>query len=162
MEQKTSDFLNQHQLITLRNALTDLLQDLSSIEKTTGMLLIDASKENQEQVIDFCHDVLQSLRLIPIYARNILKMLPEQADGDIQLPENVAILISGLIAAADESLSKPRGIVSPENIWEILGQLIKRPESHHLKIARQTSFIAMKAKKMQDSFHSIQQILNLT
>lgn len=114
--------LTSTQLENLKNSITILNEDISAIEHIIVPMLNNASKENNAPVIGFCHDVLQSLRLIPIYTRNILNGLPSSQSGEAIIEDRIQVLLSGLSVTIDDSIIHENNEGNPENLPVIIHQ----------------------------------------
>lgn len=154
--------LTSQQLKALKATLATILEDVSVIEKVIGPLLLEANRTKSVPVIIFCHDVLQSLRLIPIYARNILKILPEPGTSPNPIEEGVTVLLQGFLGVTKESLIRPRpNYGQTENLFNIMSEFCNLKEYPELGVSAQIAKINIRAVKLHHLAISLRQILDL-
>lgn len=152
--------LTDKQIKALRSTLETMIADISIIEKVVGPLLLDANRKKLVPVINFCHDVLQAIRLIPIYARNALKKLPD-ANGEAQaITEDAGFLLQGLLSTADEALmpQKLHGN-NPENLFNIMSEFCLQEGYSALHVEQEVGKIHIRAVKLHKLAVSLRQIL---
>lgn len=151
--------LTAEQAIQLKSILQTMHEDVSFIEKSTGKILIKADQEKCEPLISFCHDIFQSLRLIPIYVRNIEKMIALGVTGDLNAyAEKTNTLLHGLLSISEQSFSVENK-EDPENLHAIITHLISREDYLRLGVATEVTPIKIVSIKLSQTFFKLREIL---
>lgn len=152
--------LTEEQANLLKATLQSLQEDVSFLEKTTGKILIKADQEKCEDLIRFCHDIFQSLRLIPIYTRNIEKMIALDITGKLNAyAEKTNTLLNGLLCIAEQAFSVDNKH-DPENLHAIISQLVSQEEYLNFGVTSDITKMRMVAVKLDQTFLKLKSVLN--
>ena len=161
MDKQIPKELNRKQLQALKATLETINTDIRVIEKVIGPLFMEANRKRILPIINFCHDVLQSLRLTPIYVRNILKKLPETVENKSVIEDDVRILIQGLLVTLHETVTRHKSAyVSPENLFEIMRTFCRQPDYSTFGIEEEIAKINIRAVKLNRLEISLRQVLD--
>jgi hypothetical protein len=162
MDKQLPKELSDQQIKALQSIIFTMTEDISVIEKIVGRLILEADQKKLIPVITFCHDVLQSLHLIPIYARNIIKKLPDSVGGNVIIEDNAIILLQGLLSITKESLIRPKSKNGdPENLFAIMSVLCLHQDYSAFGIEQEVARIHIRAVKLHQLAISLRQVLDL-
>lgn len=152
--------LNRDKVTRLKEILHTMQEDIAFIEKAIGAILIKADAEKSQPLIDFGHNALQSLRLIPIYARNIEKMITPETTGDLTAyAEKTNTLIHGLLSITEQSFSTDQ-TNDPENLNLIITELVSREDYLQLGSKAEVIKIRIVAIKLSQTFLVLKDLLS--